>query len=382
MKTKLMTTIMITLFLASITVIAVPVKANGTTKHYGDVTLSGGFQSGNFPEEWDLTVCGLVINFTVDLTGMVDDFGGGAHAWSELGVRDTTTTSNFNPGAWITGGKGVWLATDYDWTANTFNPDPPGFPTLDIDDKLILQRGGGADERYYDLPSAPLDPWTNYGIWFDRDDVDPWQATYWGCIDGGTYNTGGTYEVVITLQATSATSGTAYMTVNGVDQGFWVTGWKNAQPEMYPAGMTFTGDMAHMQVFYGLYGYGATHTVVFEDITVSGCLYTYEVDIDIKPGSCPNSINLKSKGVLPVAVLTTADFDASDVNPSSVFFAGASPLRWTMEDVDEDGDMDLLFHFKTQDLNLESTSTEATLTGYTTWDNPITGTDSVKIVPK
>jgi hypothetical protein len=271
MKTKLITTIMIMLFLASIIVIARPVKAD-TTINYGDITLSGGFQAGHFIHVWDLTANDLVISFTVDLTGMVDDYGGGAHAWAELGVRDTTTTIDFNPGEWITGGKGVWLATDYDWIAYTFDPDPPGSPTLDIDDKLILQRGGGADERYYDLPSAPPDPWTNYGIWFDRDGVDPWQATYWGCIDGGTYNTGGTYEVVITLHATSDTSGTAYMTVNGVSQGFWVTGWKNAQPEIYPAGMTFTGDMKHMQVFYGLYGYGAVHTVVFEDITVSGVL--------------------------------------------------------------------------------------------------------------
>jgi len=34
------------------------------------------------------------------------------------------------------------------------------------------------------------------------------------------------------------------------------------QPEIYPVGMTFTGDMKHMQVFYGLYGYGATHIIV------------------------------------------------------------------------------------------------------------------------
>lgn len=36
------------------------------------------------------------------------------------------------------------------------------------------------------------------------------------------------------------------------------------------------------------------------------------VTVDIKPGSTPNSINLKSRGVVPVAVLTTGDFDAID----------------------------------------------------------------------
>jgi hypothetical protein len=69
-----------------------------------------------------------------------------------------------------------------------------------------------------------------------------------------------------------------------------------------------------------------------------------EVDIDIKPGSDPNSINLESKGVVPVALLTTDDFDASTVDPVTVEFAGASPLRWVIEDVDGDGDVDLLFH--------------------------------------
>jgi hypothetical protein len=107
-----------------------------------------------------------------------------------------------------------------------------------------------------------------------------------------------------------------------------------------------------------------------------------EVEIDIKPDSDPNSINLGSKGVVPVAVLTTDDFDASTVDPSTVEFAGASPLRWTMEDVDGDGDMDLLFHFRTQELGLNGDSIEATLTGETLDGAQIEGMDSVNIVPK
>jgi len=106
-----------------------------------------------------------------------------------------------------------------------------------------------------------------------------------------------------------------------------------------------------------------------------------EVEIDIKPGSCPNSINLGSKGVVPVAVLTTDDFDASTVDPDTVLFADAAPLRWTQEDVDGDGDMDLLFHFKTQELNLTEDSTEATLTGETFDEAQIQGMDTVNIVP-
>ena len=105
-----------------------------------------------------------------------------------------------------------------------------------------------------------------------------------------------------------------------------------------------------------------------------------EITIDIKPGGNPNNINLKSKGVVPVAVLTTEDFDAGDVDPTTVEFAGASPVRWRLCDVDDDGDDDLLFHFKTQELQgLDENSTEAKLTGKTKDEVEISGTDTVCI---
>ena len=53
-----------------------------------------------------------------------------------------------------------------------------------------------------------------------------------------------------------------------------------------------------------------------------------------------------------------------------------------MEDVDNDGDYDMMFHFKTQELDLTKESTEATLEGETIDEIQIKGTDSVNIVPK
>jgi hypothetical protein len=106
-----------------------------------------------------------------------------------------------------------------------------------------------------------------------------------------------------------------------------------------------------------------------------------EVLIDIKTGSYPNSINLSSEGVVPVAVLTTEDFDASTVDPVTVDFTGAAPLRWAWEDVDGDGDVDILFHFNTQELNLDENSTEATLNGMTHDGLVIWGVDTVNIIP-
>ena len=67
------------------------------------------------------------------------------------------------------------------------------------------------------------------------------------------------------------------------------------------------------------------------------------VAIDVKPGSVPNSINPKSHGVTPVAILTTATFDATMVDPSSVRFGPneATAAKSHVEDVDGDGDLDL-----------------------------------------
>jgi hypothetical protein len=53
-----------------------------------------------------------------------------------------------------------------------------------------------------------------------------------------------------------------------------------------------------------------------------------EVPVDIKPNSCPNPLNLNSKGVLPAAILGTEDFDVNEIDTSQdVFFApGSDPF--------------------------------------------------------
>lgn len=43
-------------------------------------------------------------------------------------------------------------------------------------------------------------------------------------------------------------------------------------------------------------------------------LAVIDVALDIKPQSCPNPFNTKSKGVLPVAILGTADLNVNDIN--------------------------------------------------------------------
>lgn len=130
-----------------------------------------------------------------------------------------------------------------------------------------------------------------------------------------------------------------------------------------------------------------------------------EVSLDIHPTSCPNPLNVGKNGVLPVAILGTEDFDASQVDPASVQLEGISPLRWAIEDVttpyegeladelsctteEADGYDDLTLKFDAQEVAAalgevgDGDVLVLTLTGQL-WDGtPITGEDVVIILEK
>jgi hypothetical protein len=127
-----------------------------------------------------------------------------------------------------------------------------------------------------------------------------------------------------------------------------------------------------------------------------------EVQIDVKPGSDPNSVNLTNNGQIAVAIFTTDDFDATQVDASTVVFAGAFAVQHALEDVDNDGDLDMVLHFNTQDTNLlaiyeqlllddedrdgtlDSTNQEAevSVTGETLTDQAFQGFDELNLFLK
>jgi len=116
------------------------------------------------------------------------------------------------------------------------------------------------------------------------------------------------------------------------------------------------------------------------------CLVT--VEIDIKPGSDPNSINLKSRGTTPVAILSTATFDATtEVDKSSLTFGKTgneqSLVKCTRsnEDVNGDGRDDVVCHFNTEDTGFDENSVEGIIKGQLNNGTPLEGSDSVRITP-
>jgi hypothetical protein len=57
------------------------------------------------------------------------------------------------------------------------------------------------------------------------------------------------------------------------------------------------------------------------------------VPVDIKPGSCPNPLSTRSRGVLPIAVLGTVDLDVTTIDPVTIRLEGVAPIRSSIEDV-------------------------------------------------
>ncbi len=91
------------------------------------------------------------------------------------------------------------------------------------------------------------------------------------------------------------------------------------------------------------------------------------IPVDVLPGSAENPVNLTSKGTLPLALLSTPDFDATTVSPATLRAGpgAAAPVGTSTkrEDVNMDGRQDLVAHFSTQGLRLTGTSRHLCVAG-------------------
>ncbi|MHC4648525.1 MAG: hypothetical protein ACYTBJ_23955 [Planctomycetota bacterium] len=141
---------------------------------------------------------------------------------------------------------------------------------------------------------------------------------------------------------------------------------------------------------------------------IDGCFRTYmapqptiALAVDIKPGSCPNPLNVKCNGVLPVAVLGTQELNVTSIDVASVRLAGAAAVRSSFEDVatpapdasecvcsteGPDGYTDLTLKFKTWEIAeavapvIKGDTLTLTLTAALADGSPVRGSDCVMIV--
>jgi hypothetical protein len=132
-----------------------------------------------------------------------------------------------------------------------------------------------------------------------------------------------------------------------------------------------------------------------------GCCEAISVPVDIKPTSCPNPLNVWSKGVLPVAVLGSENFDVDMINADTIRLAGVPSIRSSYEDVaapvdrgecececsteGPDGYLDLTFKFRTQDIVgalgdvVNGETLMVALTGELSDGTPIEGADCIRV---
>ena len=114
------------------------------------------------------------------------------------------------------------------------------------------------------------------------------------------------------------------------------------------------------------------------------------VAIDIKPGSDQNTINMASAGTIPVAILGSATFDVTTIDPETVTLAGgavrvvgkASRLQCTERDSNGDGFIDMVCQCTnlTEFITVNGESV-GVLEALTITGQPIMGSDIVRIVP-
>jgi hypothetical protein len=265
-------------------------------------------------------------------------------------------------GSACAGSVPVYVSAD----GNTFNPTT-GIPScysvsdlLVVGDQLVARVS-----NYFNITELYMYRWNN--------DLEEWEAI-------GAYNLGSSRPNLVSHEGVIYAYGHApgdasagiYQSVN-VGQT-----WQQIVILEGPAASTMT---MHNGTLY----LGTQHTASNSAYIYRAKLIT-EVEIDIKPGSDPNSINLCSHGVVPVAILSEDGFDATTVDPQSVEFAGATiglrgkgVLQYSLEDVDGDGDTDFVAHIPVENLDLEADSTQASVNGSA--DGVLfEGTDWVNIV--
>jgi hypothetical protein len=134
-----------------------------------------------------------------------------------------------------------------------------------------------------------------------------------------------------------------------------------------------------------------SNVVYFDDLKLYETETTLVVEIDVKPGEEPDPINLRARGLLPVCVFSSEEFDATQIDPATCDLAGAPvavrgrSLRFMahLEDADGDGLDDLILQFENQQLDpTQLQEGKITLVGATYDGQEFMGEDDIVLVSR
>jgi hypothetical protein len=259
----------------------------------------------------------------------------------------------------VTGGQHTYVHT-----LDTFT-GPAAFKTR-------FEKGGYMYRGFY-LADSPISQERTVSVYINFSDCCSFSVAVWtrdgGVIDSTTFennffsrNHFGEYYLTIVRNG----DGTFTFTIQTEDE--HTRTWEYTTTATIPLDIPL-GVMMYDHPWSGCRGWGVWERYQ-DDVRVLSS-FTLAVPVDIKPGSCPNPFNTTSKGVLPVAVLGSEDFDVTTVDPATIrltregYEDGVCPLRWSYEDVatpfegelcechdlDGDGYMDLSLKFKAQEVN-------------------------------
>jgi hypothetical protein len=189
-----------------------------------------------------------------------------------------------------------------------FMSDRKRVPPLDVRLHILDQTGAGVVSSIsLSLPTTPVLVFPRINAM----DFDPDTGTLFGSLNDGVAGSGPVYLVTIDIVTGAVTF--IGQTVNGLD------------------------------------------AIAFVDAD-TGC--KIPVDIDLKPGSNPNCVNLRARGQVTVAIFGN-DVEVTDIDQSTIEFSGAAPVRCNIEDAlmegptlgfTTDGVDDLVCQFKTQEV--------------------------------
>lgn len=115
-------------------------------------------------------------------------------------------------------------------------------------------------------------------------------------------------------------------------------------------------------------------------VTIEGSILTTFTPLTLRV--LQEKINVSSHGIIPVAVLSTQTVDATELDVTSLAFGLGGAIEahgmLHMEDVDGDGFLDGVLHFRTQDTNLNAQDSIVSLKGQLVDGTKVRGNDEIE----